>query len=75
MLLLEMPEVAAARVEGLALAVAKVFGVRHSEGANSRQRAHLGAPQEDALLAYPHALAVGAPRQVEVARDDVARVA
>lgn len=71
---LQMSQVAAARVEGLALTVAQVFGVGHAEGANSRQRAHLGAPQQDALLADPNAFSIRAARQVEVAREDVARI-
>ena len=73
-LLLQMSEVAAAWVEWLALAVAQVFGVGDTERTDGRQRAHLGAPQQDALLADPHALPIGASGQVEVAREDVARI-
>ena len=72
--LLQMSQVAAARAEGLALTVAQVFGVGHAEGANSRQRAHLGAPQQHALLVDPHALALWATRQVEVTREHVPRI-
>ncbi|HUE87466.1 MAG TPA: hypothetical protein VMO26_15430 [Vicinamibacterales bacterium] len=59
----------------MAPAVPEVVGVHDAERAGRRKRPRFRAAQENAVLAEPHALAVWAARQVEVAREHLTRVA
>ena len=69
-----MPQFAAPRVEGVAPAVPEVVGVHDAERAGRRQCPRFRAAQENAVLAEPHALAVWAARQIEIASEHVTRV-
>jgi hypothetical protein len=75
LLFTQVPEFATAWVEGVAPAVPEVVGVHDAERAGRRQRPRFRAAQENAVLAEPHALAVWAARQVEVAREDLPWIA
>ena len=70
----QVPEFAAAWIEGVASAVPEVVGVHDAERAGRRQRPRFRAAQEDAVLAEPHALAVWAARQIEITSEHVTRV-
>ena len=71
----QVPEFAAAGVEGVAPAVPEVVGMHDAERAGRRQRTRFRAAQENAVLPEPHTLAVWAARQVEVTREHLTRVA
>ena len=75
LLFTQVPEFAAARLEGVAAAVPEIVGVHDAERAGRRQRPRFRAAQEDAMLAEPHALAVWAARQIEITSEDLTRVA
>jgi hypothetical protein len=74
LLFTQVPEFAAAWVEGLAPAVPEVVGVHDAERTRRRQRPRFRAAQENAVLAEPHALAVRAARQIEITSEHVTRV-
>ena len=69
-----MLEVVVTRVERIALPVARVAGGHDAEGADHRERARLGAAQRDVAFADPNPLALGAAGQVEIRREDIARI-
>ena len=59
---------------GLAVVVAEVTTGDHSEGADGRERARLGAAQGVLAIAVANQLALGSTRQVDVTRERVARL-
>ena len=74
LLLAQMSEVAAAGIEWLASTVAEIVGVRDPERTDGGEGPRLRAAQEDVEVTPPDALAVRAARQVEIARENLARI-
>jgi hypothetical protein len=71
LLFTQVPELAAAWVEGVAPPVPEVVGVHDAECAGRRQCPRFRSAQENNVLAEPHAVAVRAARQVEIACEDL----
>jgi hypothetical protein len=72
-LISEVSQVASVRVERAVLAIAEIAGRDDAEGADGGERANLRPAQPDVAVSCPHTLALGAARQVEVAREDISR--
>jgi hypothetical protein len=53
------------------LAVTEIAGRHDAEGANGGERANLRAAQPDVAVSRPDTLALGAARQIEVAREHI----
>ena len=66
--------IAPVRVERTVLAVAEIAGRHDAEGADRGQRANLRAAQPHVAVSRPDTLAFRAARQLEVAREHVARI-
>ncbi len=69
-----MPQIAPVRVERTVLAVAEIAGGHDAEGADGGERANLRAAQPHVAVSRPDALAFRAARQLEVAREHIARI-
>ena len=70
----EVPEIAPVRIERTVLAVAEIAGRHDAEGADRGQRANLRAAQPHVAVSRPDTLAFRAARQLEVAREHIARI-
>ena len=70
----EVPQIAPVRVERTVLAVAEIAGRHDAEGADGGERANLRAAQPHVAVSRPDTLAFRASRQLEVAREHIARV-
>ena len=67
-------EIAPVRVERTVLAVAEIAGGHDAEGADGGERANLRAAQPHVAVSRPDTLAFRAARQLEVAREHIARI-
>ena len=70
----EMPQVAAARVQWLAVVIAEIARGDNPKRADSRERATLRPAEFVRPVAQRDLLALALPRQVQVAHEDVARI-
>ena len=70
----EVPQIAPVRVERTVLAVAEIAGGHDAEGADGGERANLRAAQPHVAVSRPDTLAFRAARQLEVAREHIARI-
>ena len=70
----EVPQIAPVRVERAVLAVTEIAGGHDAEGADSGERANLRAAQPHVAVSRPDTLAFRAARELEVAREHIARV-
>ncbi len=70
----QVPELAVAQIQRPIVAVAKVLGRDHSEGADGGQRAALRAAQRVFAIAVEYAFALGSARKVELAQEHVSWV-
>jgi hypothetical protein len=70
----EVAEVAIADLKSRITPVAQVALRDHSKCAYRRQRASVGAVQVIVVIAVTNQLALGSARQLEITREDVARI-
>jgi hypothetical protein len=70
----EVPQIAPVRVERTVLAVAEIAGGHDAEGADGGERANFRAAQSHVAVPRPDTLAFRAARQLEVAREHIARI-
>lgn len=70
----EVPELAVAWVEWLAVGIAQVAGGDDAEGADGRQRAAFETAEHVDAVAHPDVLPFASPRQVDVPREDLPQV-
>lgn len=68
-----MSQVASVRIELPVLTVAEIARRDDAEGADRGEGADLRPPQPDVAVACPDTLALGAARQIEVAREHIPR--